>query len=178
MAEGVGFAGEGDLIGAVGTWFFNGLAGAATFSEIFTIDFAGQSLFMSHMGEANVALARTDRPIMLTSRASNIVPTIQKQNALEFSPQPGPATLAVLFQGPDNLWRIVGSKMEVLDFGPMNEKQAVPYFKLAPVSADVRSWLTAYGQAGGPHHNVLCVGDVRRRIKFTADLLGADYVEV
>ena len=42
MADGVGFAGEGDLIGAAGTWLLNWLCPPASFSEIFTIDFARQ----------------------------------------------------------------------------------------------------------------------------------------
>ena len=65
MAEGIGFGGEGDLIAAAATAFFNWLNPPASFSEIFTIDFAGDSLFMSHMGEANVGMARRDRKVPL-----------------------------------------------------------------------------------------------------------------
>jgi L-arabinose isomerase len=50
MADGIGFGGEGDLIAAAATAFFNWLKPPASFSEIFTTDFAGESLFMSHMG--------------------------------------------------------------------------------------------------------------------------------
>ena len=57
MADGIGFGGEGDLIAAAATAFFNWLQTPASFSEIFTTDFAGDALFMSHMGEANVAMA-------------------------------------------------------------------------------------------------------------------------
>ncbi len=45
MAGGVGFAGEGDLIGATGSWLLNRLCPPASFSEIFTIDFQGNALF-------------------------------------------------------------------------------------------------------------------------------------
>ena len=73
MAEGMGFAGEGDLVGAAGTWFLNRLHPPASFSEIFTIDFAGNGLLLSHMGEANAAMARKDRPVPLLARPEPII---------------------------------------------------------------------------------------------------------
>lgn len=178
MADGIGFAGEGDIVGAIATWFLNGLCMPATFSEIFTTDFGGNSVLMSHMGEANVAMARKYKPVKLSARESNIVPTIQRQIALETVIQPGPATLVALVQGPANKWRFVVSEMEVVEFGPLDTGLAVPHFKLAPVDGDIRYWLTAYAKAGGPHHNAMCFGDARDRLKFAADLLGADYIEV
>ncbi|MEA1952292.1 MAG: hypothetical protein U9N87_12985, partial [Planctomycetota bacterium] len=48
MADGIGFGGEGDLIGATGTWLLNRLQSPASFSEVFTVDFEGNSLLMSH----------------------------------------------------------------------------------------------------------------------------------
>ena len=75
MAEGIGFGGEGDLIAAAATTFFNWLQPPASFTEIFTIDFAGDSLFLSHMGEANTAMARRDRKIPLVARPAPITRT-------------------------------------------------------------------------------------------------------
>lgn len=69
MARGIGFGGEGDLIAAAGTMMLNCLRAPASFSEIFTIDFAGNGVLMSHMGEANVAMARTDRKARLIVRS-------------------------------------------------------------------------------------------------------------
>jgi len=62
MADGVGFGGEGDLVGAAGCLLLDRLQPPATFSEIFTIDYRHNAVLMSHMGEANVAMARGDRP--------------------------------------------------------------------------------------------------------------------
>ena len=50
MARGIGFGGEGDLVGALGTALLHWLQPPATFAEMFTIDFAGNSLFLSHNG--------------------------------------------------------------------------------------------------------------------------------
>lgn len=177
MAEGVGFGGEGDLIAAAATTFFNWLKPPASFSEIFTIDFAGNSLFLSHMGEANTAMARRDRKIPLVARPAPITRTRGRQLALVTSFEPGPATIAALTPGPGGKWRLIAAAATVEDYGPL-PGFCVPHSKLKPTSGDVRQFLTAYATAGGPHHNAVFLGDARPRLRFAAELLGADYREV
>jgi len=177
MAEGIGFGGEGDVIAAAATSLFNWLQPPATFSEIFTIDFAGEALFFSHMGEANVAMARRGHKVPLVARSAPITRTRDRQLALVTSFEPGPATLAALTQGPGGKWRLVVSSMRIEIFGPL-PNFCVPHFKLRPSGGDVRRFLTDYAMAGGPHHNGVIRGDARRRLRFAAGLLGADYVEV
>lgn len=176
MAEGIGFAGEGDLVGAVNTWLLAQLAGPASFSEIFTIDFAGGGLLLSHMGEANVAMARDGRRVPLVARPKPITRTRGRQLALVTSFAPGPATLCALALGPGARWRLIAGRVTIEDFGPL-EALAVPHSKIR-VGGDVRDWLTAYAQAGGPHHHAICFGDARPRLKHAAALLDADYCEV
>ena len=176
MAEGIGFGGEGDLIGATGTWLLGQVQSPATFSEIFTTDFAGNGLFMSHMGECNPAMARTDRKIPLVARPAPIARIRGRQLALIVSLQPGPATLCALTLGPEHRWRLVVSSVEIADFGPL-PSMAVPHFKIT-VGGNVRDWLTTYAKAGGPHHNALCFGNATRRLEILARLLDADYCQV
>jgi L-arabinose isomerase len=176
MADGIGFAGEGDLIGAAGTWLLNRLCPPASFSEIFTIDFAGNALLLSHMGEANAAMARRDRPTPLVARPTPIVRTRGRQLALVTSFEPGPATLSALALGPNGRWRLIVSRMDIQDFGPL-AALPVPHCKVkCPV--DVRDWLTTYARAGGPHHHAICFGDARPRLSMAAKLLDADYCEL
>jgi L-arabinose isomerase len=167
MAEGLGFAGEGDLIGAAGTFLLNQLCPPASFSEIFTIDFRGNGLLLSHMGEANVAMARPDRRLALVARPTPITRTRARQLALVTTFAPGPATLCALALGPAGRWRLIASQVEIADFGPLS--LPVPHTKII-TSSDVRAWLTDYAQAGGPHHHALALGAAR--------LLGADYFEI
>lgn len=176
MGDGMGFAGEGDLVGAAGTWFLNHLCPPASFSEIFTIDYAGNSLLLSHMGEANAALARKDRKIPLVGRPTPITRTRGRQLSLVNCFEPGPATLCALALGPNHRWRFIASPVDVLDFGPLPTLQS-PHSKVAPRD-DVRRWLTRYALAGGPHHNAICFGDARPRIELAARMLDADYCEV
>lgn len=176
MADGIGFGGEGDLIAAAATAFFNWLQPPASFTEIFTVDFAGESLFMSHMGEANVAMARRDRKVPMVARPTPITRTRDRQLALATSFEPGPATFAALTLGPGAKWRIITTPVTIEDFGPLPDF-CVPHFKMKPAGG-VRQFLTAYAKAGGPHHNAVCFGDARRRLRLAAELIGADYVEL
>ena len=176
MADGIGFGGEGDLIAATGTLLLNWLQPPATFTEMFTTDFAGNAIFMSHMGEANAAMARTDRKTLLVARPFPITSTRHGQLALQINLQPGPATLAALTLGRESRWRIVASPAAIVDYGPL-ASMAVPHFKLRP-DGDIRDFLTAYAKAGGPHHNAVCFGDARGKLRALAGMIDADYREV
>jgi L-arabinose isomerase len=176
MAEGIGFGGEGDVIATAATSFLNWLNPPASFSEIFTIDFTGNSVLMSHMGEANVAMARRDRKVPLVARPTPITRTRDRQLALVTSFEPGPATFAALAQAPQGKWRLIVSPVTIEDFGPL-ASLCVPHFKIKP-TGDVRKFLTDYANAGGPHHNMVCFGDARRKLRFAAGLTGAEYVEI
>jgi L-arabinose isomerase len=176
MGEGIGFGGEGDLISAAATWFLNRLNPPATFSEIFTIDFAGNSVFMSHMGEANVAMAARAHKVALMARPTPITRTRDRQLVLVTTLEPGPATLVTLTLTAASRWRIIAAPVTVEDFGPL-PSLCVPHFKLKP-AGDVRKFLTDYATAGGPHHNMVCFGDARPRLRMAAKLLDAEYCEI
>jgi L-arabinose isomerase len=176
LAEGIGFGGEGDLIAAAGTCLLNWLMPPASFTEIFTIDFAGNAVLLSHMGEANVAMARADRRVRLVARPKPITRTRGRQLALVTCFEPGPATLCALTLGPGSRWRLVAAHGRIADFGPVRAMQ-VPHSKFEP-AGNVRDFLTAYAKAGGPHHSAVCFGDARARLQQAARLLDADYCEV
>lgn len=176
LGEGIGFGGEGDLISSAGTMLLNRLNPPASFSEIFTIDFAGGALLVSHMGEANVAMSRRDRKARLVKRATSFVPIRGSQLALAVSFEPGEAMLMALTLTAGQRWRLIAASMTIEDFGPL-EGLAVPHSKIKP-KGDVREFLTGYAKAGGPHHLALCFGDARRRLRMLAGILGADYCDI
>ena len=176
LAEGVGFGGEGDLISAAGSALLGWLNPPASFSEIFTIDFAGNAVLVSHMGEANVAMHRPDAKARLVKRQTSLVPIRGNQLVLAVAFAPGPATLMALTLVAGGRWRIIAAPMTIEDFGPL-EHLEVPHAKMRP-GGDVRTFLTAYATAGGPHHLAVCFGDARRRLKALAAILDADYCEV
>ena len=177
LAEGVGFGGEGDLISAAHSALMHWLQPPASFSEIFTIDFAGNAMLLSHMGEANVAMADPDHKVRLVKSAKPLVPMRASQLVLVSTFQPGPATLSALTLTADQQWRIIAAPIEIERFGPVDGLQ-VPHTKVRPVGGDVRDFLTAYARAGGPHHLAVCFGDARHRLGEAARFIEADYVEI
>lgn len=174
MGEGIGFGGEGDLVSTTGTTIFQRLSGAATFAEIFTTDFAGNGLLFSHMGEFNTAMARKDRKISLVGR-SQIAKNRFRQLVLVGSLEPQWATFCTLTVSEDG-WKIIMTTGEIDDFGPL-AKMSAPHTKLK-LKIDVRDFLSNYVRLGGPHHNALCFGDVRRRLVYFAKLMGIDLIEL
>jgi len=176
LAEGVGFGGEGDLISAAHSSLVGWLHPPASFTEIFTIDFGGNAVLLSHMGEANPAMARKDRKVLLVRRPAPIVPIRGNQLALVHSYEPGEATLSTLTLGAGQRWRIIASRVTIEDFGPLPQL-AVPHSKVRPAGS-VCDFLTAYAKADGPHHMAICFGDARAKLALAAEYLGADYVEI
>ena len=84
--------------------------------------------------------------------------------------------MCALALGPKHRWRLIASRMEIQEFGPL-ATLPVPHCKVSS-HGDIREWLTAYALAGGPHHHAICFGDARPRLKAAARLLDADYCEV
>ena len=176
LGEGIGFGGEGDLISAAHAALLGWLQPPASFSEMFTVDFAGNAVLLSHMGEANVAMARSDRKIRLARSVKPIVPVRGNQLFLATVFQPGEATLTALTLTAGQRWRIIASSIKLEGFGPA-PLLAVPHTKVSP-AGDVREFLTAYARAGGPHHLAVCFGDARRKLAQVCRYLDADYVEI
>lgn len=177
LAEGIGFGGEGDLISAAYSALVNNIAPPASFSEIFTIDFAGNAMLLSHMGEASVAMVDPATKVRLVKSARPLVPMQASQLVLVTQFKPGPATLSALTLTAGQRWRIIAGLVEIEPFGPCEGLQ-VPHTKVRPGHGDVRDFLSAYARAGGPHHLAICFGDARRELSAAAAFIGADYVEI
>ncbi|HOF86981.1 MAG TPA: hypothetical protein PLZ36_02595, partial [Armatimonadota bacterium] len=154
MARGIGYAGEGDvltaaLVGALAAGF-----GDTSFTEMFCPDWAGGTVFLSHMGECNPAIA-AGRPRLYEKE----YPFTAAQNpaALACAPRPGPATLVNLSPGPDETFRLIITPVELLDDGTHPDLvNAVRGWFRPPMPT--AAFLEAYSQLGGTHHCALTLG--------------------
>ncbi|MBV9944891.1 MAG: hypothetical protein JO262_22390, partial [Solirubrobacterales bacterium] len=72
MADGYGFAAEGDTNTASLMCAAQTMIGNAHFSEMYAMDWELDSVLISHMGEGNWKIARKDRPIKLIDRPLGI----------------------------------------------------------------------------------------------------------
>src|SRR5262249_1382216 len=68
MADGYGYAAEGDTNTASLMCAAQTMIGDAHFSEMYAMDWELDSVLISHMGEGNWKIARRDRPIRLIDR--------------------------------------------------------------------------------------------------------------
>jgi L-arabinose isomerase len=155
MARGLGYAGEGDvltaaLVGALSQGF-----GATTFTEIFCADWAGQSLFLSHMGEMNPAVAATQP--LLYEKEYPFTPALNPAT-LACAPRPGRATLVNLSPGPNDTFRLITAPVEVLSDGTHPDLNHWVRGWIRP-ALPVAQFLEEFSHLGGTHHSALMFGD-------------------
>jgi L-arabinose isomerase len=155
MAEGYGFAGEGDTLTAALVSAGHTLIGDAHFTEMYAIDFPTDSILMSHMGEGNWKVARQDRKVRLIKRPIAIGGLDDPPTFL-FQYQPGPATLATLVALGGEDFRLVVCEGEVLDTDELPALE-MPYGHFKP-DAGARAALDSWLRLGGPHHQVMNLG--------------------
>jgi len=155
MSRGVGYAGEGDVLTAALVGALLGAWERTTFTEIFCPDWKGSSLFLSHMGEINPAVAAAkpllcERPFPYTGAKDPAV--------LACAPAPGEAVLVNLAPGPEDSFTLIASPVEVLGDGTHPEMRTKVRGWIRP-RRPVADFLEAYSRAGGTHHSALVLGD-------------------
>lgn len=170
MAEGVGYAGEADALGASAVAILQKLTGAAGFTEMFCPDWTRNLVLMSHMGEANTKFAASrpkmiEKPFLL---GGNIKPGV-----LLFESEPGPVTLASLNLEADGKLRWVAAEGEIVKTSLYPALDA-PHYLFRPAKS-LPDFLTEYSDAAGSHHLALCKGKVMHRIELLSKLMGAKF---
>src|ERR1700733_14480074 len=175
MAEGYGYAAEGDVLTACLVSAGHELIGDAHFTEMYAMDFPSDSVLMSHMGEGNWKIARSDRPVRLIKRPLGIGRLAEPPTFL-FQSQPGPATLATLVSLEGQRFRLVVAEGENLDSQELPALQ-MPYGQFRPASG-LRACLNGWLAAGGPHHEVMNLGHHAADWQAFCRLTGIEFVQV
>lgn len=172
LADGYGYAGEGDVCCASLVAAMQRVAGPADFVEMFSIDFDENAVVMAHMGEGNYATAAANRKPLLAPRPFPLAPTPEAPATPVFAPKPGPVTLASLALAPDGEFRMVAAAGEVVKWGPFDHIRH-PHFKFQPAGA-LDDFLATWSQFGGSHHQVMLRGDAVGLLLASAETLGID----
>lgn len=176
LAEGYGFGGEGDVTSAAAVAMMAELAGAATFTEMFSVDWAGSSMLMMHMGEANWKMARQDEPIHLLRSTLGMAEVRVDPLLLAFSLQPGEATVVSLTTTAGGRLKLIAAEGQVLDF-PYVHDLGRPHCKLQP-QGDLCDFLTRFSLEGGSHHQAMAYGHWGSTVLRIASLLGIEAVQL
>jgi L-arabinose isomerase len=175
MAQGYGYAAEGDVLTACLVAAGHVLIGDAHFTEMYAMDFPSDSVLMSHMGEGNWKIARADRRVKLIKRPLGIGRLADPPTFL-FQYQPGPATVAALVSLEGERFRLVVAEGENLDSQELPALE-MPYGQFRPASG-VRACLNGWLSAGGPHHEVMNLGHHAASWKVFCELAGIEFVQV
>ncbi len=175
MADGYGFAAEGDVNTAALMCAAHSLSGLAHFSELYAMDWQLESVLVSHMGEGNWRSARTDRPIRLIDRPLGIG-GLENPPTPVFMAHPGPATTAALVQLDGETMRLVVGFGEILDT-PELPRVEMHHFHFRP-EGGLADFMDAWLELGAPHHFVTTFGDHRDRWRRFAESLALEYGEI
>lgn len=175
MAEGYGYAAEGDTNTASMVAAGHYLENDAHFTEMYAMDFKRGSMLMSHMGEGNWKIARKDKPVRLADRELGIG-DLDNPPTTVFMAEPGPATMVSLVHIAGEHFRLVVTCGEVLDTEEYPTIE-MPYFHFKPESG-LRECNDGWLKAGGTHHQVLHLGDQRNKWQMLCTMLNIEYVEV
>ncbi|MCL5999698.1 MAG: hypothetical protein M1546_27090 [Chloroflexi bacterium] len=168
MARGIGYAGEGDALTAALVGVLASVFPETTFTEMFCPDWAGDSIFLSHMGEMNVALT-AEKPRLIEKTFSFIDTENPVLAVGRF--RGGEAVFVNLAPGPANTYTLIVAPVAMLD---VEGKDAMGdsihgWFRPAQPVAD---FLAAYSKIGGTHHAALVYGDVAAPIAAFGEMMG------
>ena len=175
MADGYGFAAEGDTNTATLMCAAQTLIGNAHFSEMYAMDWELDSVLISHMGEGNWKIARQDRPVRLIDRPLGIG-RLDNPPTPVFSAEPGPATSAALVPLEGEYYRLVVGHGEVLDT-PELPKVEMHYFHFRP-ERGMETFMDDWLRLGAPHHFAINLGEHAGRWRRLAELLDLEYEEI
>jgi L-arabinose isomerase len=154
MSEGIGYAGEGDVLTAAFTGALLSVYKDTTFTEMFCPDWEHGSIYMSHMGEFNYALSAekpflTEKPFPYTAAGNPMVAygTLKSGEALLIN-------LAPFGKGKYGLIAVPGEMLPVQGENRLN-LSVNGWFKPRMELPDL---LESYSRYGGTHHSVLVYG--------------------
>lgn len=174
MSDGIGYAGEGDVLTSLLGQPLNHLAGEAFFAEMFCPDWRGGTLFMAHMGEIDVRFARArSRPWLAQKKALlNDQLSVYPLPALEERE----VTVVNLALDAERGFRCVVARADIVRFRAKLEF-GMPHFKMRP-RLPLESFLECYALNGGGHHLYLATGDQRQPLRRLARHLGLAFAEI
>ncbi len=169
MARGKGYAGEGDVLTAALVGAMASVFPETTFTEMFCADWAGDRVFLSHMGELNpdlvvgkaelvkkeMSFINTDSPALVTGRF-----------------KPGSAVFVNLAPGPDDTFTFILAPIEVTGDGKDDMPGTIRGWFKPPMP--VSDFLEAYSCLGGTHHAAMVYGDVLDDLSRFGELMGWD----
>jgi L-arabinose isomerase len=137
------------------------------------MDFGGNQGYMSHMGEGNWRMARTNEPVDLLVNPFKLVPLKQFPISLRFALRPGPVTLLSLTCGENGKVRFIITEGSIADQPALSS--IIRTHSFYKPNKPLIHFLNDYAQAGGSHHMGMVYGSATSRLVKLACLMKIDY---
>jgi len=168
---GLAYAGEGDVLGAVGNLMLRYMFGDTIFTETFCPDFEGGRIVMGHMGESNPAFG-----VRTLVRRKNFVFGESKDPVVcDVEMEEGEATVLNLGLVEDNRLQMVAYTGEVCGRIPGSNDIDMPYFHFKP-HMELDGFLEEYGRTGGTHHIGMTRGNRKEELVRLAEIMQIDII--
>ena len=154
MSQGIGYAGEGDVLTAALVGSLMSVFPETSFTEMFCPDWKGGRIFLSHMGEINPALAEK-KPVLFLKKPwifSDAEPPV----SLGACFKPGAAIFVNIAPSPDG-YTLIAAPVTMVS-GGNNPKFKTTIRGWMKPSLPLNDFLAEYSRAGGTHHAALVYG--------------------
>lgn len=171
LADGYGYAAEGDSLCAICVLAAQLVSGAASFSEMYALDYPTESILMCHAGEGNWKIARKDVKPRLVYKVFN-EGGLDNPPTVLFTPEPCRATL-ISFAPCAEGFKIIVAAGEITDRHDLAGCE-MPYlfFKPdTPIEELTERWL----EFGATHHEAVVPGDVTKIFKMLSSMWKCEF---
>lgn len=173
MADGEGYAAEGDWLTAAMVYACQCAFGIASFSEMFSVDYKNDRVLLKHWGEGNPLMAAKKPKIknsMFRDHATSYFAVID----MEFAQ--GDATLVNLNSDIKGNGQLITVSGYICD-EPLGSYNGVRSL-FRPHGREISEVLDTYAYNGGSHHLVLVMGDAVSVISKLSKLTGWEYIKI
>lgn len=154
MSQGVGYAGEGDVLTSALVGSLMSVYPATSFTEMFCPDWKGGRIFLSHMGEMNSSLAEQKPALYL--RNPWIFSDAEPPVSLGACFKPGRAIFVNLAPARDG-YNLIAAPVTMVS-GGKNQRFRTTIRGWMKPSLPLNDFLAEYSRAGGTHHAALVYG--------------------
>ena len=148
LADGIGYAGEGDVMTTALVSSLMKVYKETTFCEMFCPDWYGNTIYLNHMGEFNPVCSKGN--LRLTAKPFPYT-TAGETTAVVGSFKPGRAVFSCLAPQGDGQYAYIITQVEMLDVPDDNGHRDMINGWFRPCMP-VPKFLEAYSRLGGIHH--------------------------
>ncbi len=174
MEKGIGYAGEGDVLTAAFVYSLLQVYNETTFAEMFCPDWAGNTVYVSHMGEYNPRCTE-EKPRF---KVNSFPYTDANDPCVFYSPfKPGKAIFACLAPDADSKYTLIASSIEMLHtpVGTTYDNEVSGWFKPEKTTAE---FLADYSKNGGIHHASIIYGGDMNALEAYARFMDWNFVRI